>query len=152
MGYTVLGSFATVQVTSPTTVVDVLRISFRTTPSGVVASANVPYRNLVGFTSADADQAASIFIGPLADGIERLMGSGMVAGAVGTEDVDASGLLVDYVDVTVQYVSTNPNAPGPFQSVIRIPVFAFDEPSFFDALVLVPVQNAYAALEKLAGA
>lgn len=151
MGYTVLGSYATVQVTGPTTVVDVLRINFRTTPSGVVATANVPYRNLVGFTVADADQAASLFISPLADGIERMMGSGRVAGAVGSEDIDASGLLVDYVDATVEYDPADPARPGPFQSVIRIPVGAFDEPSFYAPLVGDKINAAYDALVQLAG-
>ncbi len=151
MGYVVLGSYATVQVTGPESVVDVLRISFRTTPSGVTATASVPYRNLVGFTTADADQAATVFIGPLSDGIERMMGIGRVAGATGSEDIDASGLLVDYIDATVEYDPQNAAQVGPFQSVVRIPVHAFDEPSFFDPLVLNKINEAYDALVRLAG-
>ena len=151
MGYTVLGSFATVQEVADNQLVDVLRINFRTTPSGVTASANVPYQDLVGFTVADADTAASIFIGPLADGIEQMMGTGEVAGAVGTQDVGASGQLVDYVDVTVQYVPNDPLRPGPFQSIIRIPVFAFETGAFFGPLVRDKVNAAYQALQHLAG-
>lgn len=151
MGYTVLGSYATVQVTGPTTVVDVLRVNFRTTPSGVVATANIPYRNVAGLTVADVDSAASVFIGPLADGIERMMGSGEVAGATGSEDIDASGLLVDYIDATVEYDPNDPARPGPFQAVVRIPVFAFDEPSFYDPLVGSKVNATYVALQRLAG-
>lgn len=151
MGYTVMGSFATVQVISPTQVVDVLRITFRTDPSGVVAFANVPYKNLVGFQVADADQAASVFIAPLADGIERAIGTGRVAGATGTEDIDASGLLIDYIDLTVQYDPGDPARPGPFQSIIRIPVFAFEGGAFFGPLVLDKINAAYDALVALAG-
>lgn len=151
MGYIVLGSFPTIQVTGPTSVVDVLRITFRTTPSNVVAFANVPYKNLVGFQVANAEQAASVFIGPLADGIERMMGSGEVAGAVGSEDIDASGLLVDYLDVTVEYNPNDPTRPGPFQSLVRVPVFAFDEPSFYGPLVGSVIDAAYQALRTLAG-
>lgn len=151
MGYTVLGSYATVQVTSPTTVVDVLRINFRTTPSGVVATANVPYKNIAGFTVADADQAASIFIGPLADGIEQAIGTGRVAGGTGSEDIDASGLLVDYIDLTVEFNPNDPTRPGPFQSVLRVPVFAFETGEFFGPLVRDKINAAYDALVKLAG-
>lgn len=151
MGYTVLGSYPTIQVISPTSVVDVLRITFRTDPSGVVAFANVPYKEVGGFTVADADQAASLFLAPLADGIETIMSTGWLAGASGTEDIDASGLLVDYIDCVVQYEPNDPLRPGPFQSIIRIPVFAFETGPFFDALVRNPVLAAYNALVKLAG-
>lgn len=149
--YSVLGSFSTIQVVSPTQVVDVLRITFRTVPSGVVAVANAPYRNVAGVTVADVDQAAAVFIGPLADGIERMMGSGIVAGAIAAEDVDASGLLIDYIDATVSYVPVSSAQPGPFQAVVRIPVFAFDEPSFYGPLVNDKLNAAYGALQHLAG-
>lgn len=148
--YTTLGSYATVQVTGPTTTVDVLRISFRTIPSGVVAVANVPYRNVGGFAVADVQTAANIFIGPLATGIERMMGSGMVAAAAGVEDTDASGLLVDYIDAVVEYVPQVAGQLGEFQSELRIPVHAFDEPSFYGPLVGDKLNAAYTALQQLA--
>jgi hypothetical protein len=151
MPFSVLGSFATIQVVSPTQVVDVLRITFRTIPSGVVAYANAPYKAILGVQPNDVQGIADVFIGPLADGIERMMGSGEVSGALGVEDTDASQLLVDYIDATVEYTSTDPAKPGPFQQVVRIPVFAFDEPSFYDALVGAKIDGAYQALRALAG-
>ena len=149
--FTVLGSYATVQVVSPTQVVDVLRITFRTLPSGVVAYANAPYKGIVGVKADDVDGIAQRFIAPLADGIER-MGSGQVGAAIAEEDTDASGLLVDYIAATVVYEPTDTTVPGPFTQVVRIPVFAFDEPSFYGPLVGSKINDAYQALKQLAAA
>lgn len=152
------GSFATVQVTGPASAVDVLHISFRTIPSGVNAAYNAPYRNLTTvdikgshITPAQVQAVADTFIAPLATGIERMMGSGMVAFAVGAEDTDASGLLIDYIDATVEFVPDNP-AQDSFSAVIRIPVGAFDEPSFYGPLVGDRISETYNALKTLAAA
>lgn len=148
--FTTVGSYATVQVTGPTTAVDVLRITFRTIPSAVVAQANAPYKSLVGIAPGDVEAVADRFIGPLAYGIERMMGLGYVAGAIAAEDTDASGLLVDYIDATVEYVPPTAGTDT-FTEIIRIPVFAFDEPSFFLPLVRDKLQAAYDGLVALAG-
>lgn len=149
--YTVLGSFATVQVTGPQSAVDVLRITARTIPSGVTFTANAPYRNIVGVRPGDVPGIANVFIEPLATGIERMMGIGIVASAVATEDTDASGLLIDYIDATVEYVP--PGATfSDFQQVVRIPTNAFDEPSFFGPLVASKLGAAYDGLKALAAA
>lgn len=147
--YTVIGSYATVQVTGPQSAVDVLRITFRTIPSGVVATANAPYRNIVGVRPDDVQGIADTFIAPLATGIERMMGTGIVVGAVATEDTDASGLLVDYIDATVGY-----DPPGAAQDslsqVVRLPTQAFDEPSFYGPLIGSKIGAAYDGLKALA--
>lgn len=145
----VIGSYATVQVTGPTTAVDVLRITARTAPSGIVFTANAPYRNLVGVQPGDVDGVANTFLVPLATGLERMMGSGMVAGATATEDVDANGLLVDYIDAVVAY---DPGTAGqePLTQVVRIPVHAFDEPSFYGPLIGSKIGAAYEGLKALA--
>lgn len=148
--YTVISSFATVQVIDPTTVVDVLRIGFRTIPSGIYGRANAPYKDVGGFKVADADQAASLFIGPLATGIERAVGTGRVSGMSAVEDTNASGLLVDYMDVTVFYSPNTPAQPLTFEAVVRIPVFAFEgEDAFFGPLVLDPINATYDGLVRL---
>ncbi len=147
----VIGSYATVKVFSPTQVVDVLMVTFRTSPSNVVAFASPPYDDIQGFTVANADQAASVFIAPLADGIERMMSTGQVAGASGSEDISRDGLLIEYIDAIVEYNPADPARPGPFQSSIRLQVFAFEDGNFFSSLVLAPIQAAYQALVQLAG-
>lgn len=147
--YTIMGSYATVQVTGPATAVDVLRITARTIPSGVVFTANAPYRNIVGVQPGDVAGIANVFIAPLADGIERMMGSGIVAGAVATEDTDASGLLIDYIDATVAYDPQNATQDV-FTQVVRIPTGAFDEPSFYGPLIGAKIGAAYEGLKALA--
>ncbi len=149
--FTVTGSFATVQVTGPQSAVDVLRITFRTIPSGVVATANAPYRNIVGVRPDDVQGIADTFIEPLATGIERMMGSGIVTGAVATEDTDPSGLLIDYIDATVEY-----DPPVAFSDsltqIVRLPTQAFDEPSFYGPLIGSKIGAAYDGLKALAAA
>lgn len=145
----VLGSVATVQVTGPQTAVDVLRITARTLPSGVVFTANAPYRNLVGVRPGDVDGVARTFLVPLATGIERMMGSGMVGVAMGVEDTNNAGLVIDYIDASVEYVP--PGAiTSDFQQIVRIPTHAFDEPSFYTALVGEKITAAYEGLKALA--
>lgn len=149
--FTTIGSYATVQVTGPTTAVDVLRITFRTIPSGVVATANAPYKNIVGVQPGDVAGIAGVFIEPLATGIERMMGSGIVSGAVAAEDTDNSGLLIDYIDATVEYDPPDASQ-GPFTQVVRIPTNAFDEPSFYGPLIGSKIGAAYEGLKALAAA
>lgn len=149
--FTVIGSYATVQVTGPQSAVDVLRITFRTIPSGVVATANAPYRNIVGVRPGDVEGIARVFIEPLATGIERMMGMGIVPVAMATEDTDANGLLVDYIDASVEYMPPGAVASD-FQQIVRIPTGAFDEPSFFNALVGEKIGQAYEGLKALASA
>lgn len=149
--FTPLGSFASVVVTGPTSTVDVLRISFQTIPSNIIAVINATYGPTTGFTQTNLDNAYNDFIEPTAEGIERVMTTGMVAGMVAVEDSDASGNIVDFMDVTVQYVPTG-TQPGPFQSVLRIPTQAFGvDSAFFGTVVLTPIENANAALQALAG-
>jgi hypothetical protein len=148
--YSVIGSYATVQITGPTTAVDVLRITFRTSPSGVIATANAPYKNIVGVRAGDVQGIADTFIAPLAEGIERMMGSGEVDSAVAAEDVDGSGLVIDYIDATVAYSKTGTSGAGAFTQVVRIPTGAFGEPSFYDPLVGSKINAAYLGLQSLA--
>lgn len=154
--YQYTGSYATVQVTGPASAVDVLRISFRTIPSGVNAVINAPYRNLATvtitgthITPAQVLAVADTFAAPIAAGIERMMGMGIVSSAVPAEDTDASGLLIDYIDATVEYLPTNLKQDS-FSATVRIPTNAFDEPSFFGPLVGTPIGAAYEALKALA--
>lgn len=149
--YTVLGSFPITIVTSPSTSVDGIRINFQTIPSEVVAYANVP--NTGGPTTAqlDAAQAAQLYIEPLALGIEEAMGTGRVASMYPTEVANAGGQYVDYMAVIVQYLSTNPRQPGPFQGEILISVFAFEAgDAFYGPLVRDRINAEYDQLVALA--
>lgn len=154
--YTFIGAYPTTQVTGPATSVDVLRITASTIPSGVVFEINAPYRGLVGINvsgkAIDAGQMRQVadrFAAPIAAGIERMMGMGIVAGAVATQDLNAAGLVIDYIEATVLYSPPDINKDE-FTVPVRIPTNAFDEPSFFGPLVATPIGAAYASLKALA--
>jgi hypothetical protein len=150
--YAVKGSYATIQVTSASQVVDVLRISFETIPSGVLAVASAPYRGNVGIQPGDVDGIAATYIEPIATGIERVMGTGRVASAAAFEDVNASGLVIDMLAVVVQYQPTGGAVAGPFQQQLDLPLHAFGlDPGFFNTLILAPINAAYDAMVALAG-
>lgn len=152
MGYSYLGSFSTVQVLAPDQIQDILRITFRTTPSGIVAYANAPVVSLQAGGVTDALTAAALFAGPLADGIERAMASGKVGGITAVQDTDKSGLLQDYLEVTVEYVHSDPTNPGVFDASIRIPAFAFSSEEFYGTAVGSQIDEVYNQLAALAGA
>lgn len=95
-GYTMQGSYSTVQVKSPTLVLPVQYCTVQTSPSGVIASFPVSEQD---FTGGYADQVLTDF----ASGIEYLMGLPHVIGATGSQTIDTVGLLADTVVFTVEY-------------------------------------------------
>jgi hypothetical protein len=95
--YSLIGSYATVQVITPTLNYDVVYCTIHTSPSGVIASLPVQKETFDGG-----------FSGPLltdyANNIELMMRqTGVVAGR-GEQTLEADGLLKDNVAFTVQYV------------------------------------------------
>jgi hypothetical protein len=94
--YSLVGSYSTVQVLSPTLVNPVVYCTIQTIPSGVVAS--VPVQQDV-FDSNQAGPELDNF----AVAIEQVMALGYVVAGVGEQTIDASGLLADNVVFTVQY-------------------------------------------------
>lgn len=98
--HSLLSSYATVQVLSPTVVNDVLYCTIQTQPSRVVASSPVQADI---FNAGRAGAALNWF----AHGIEEIMKLDHVIAGAGTQTIDTSGLLSDQVSFTVQYV-----APG----------------------------------------
>ena len=151
MGYTYLGSYSTVQVLAADKVQDILRITFRTTPSGVVAYANAPVASLQAGGVTSALTAADLFAGPMADGIARAIASGKVGGISAVQDIDKSGLLQDYLEVTVEYVSSDPVKPGTFDATVRIAAYLFTAEEFFGSAVQGPIDQVYGQLQALAG-
>jgi hypothetical protein len=90
---------STVQVLSPTQVIEVEYVPFVTKPSAVSAWRYVPI-------DAWTAEGASAWIEPLASAIEALISGGLASYAVMIEDVDpTTNLLTDYLEVTVSYAS-----------------------------------------------
>lgn len=98
--YVLIASESTVQVLSSTVVNAVVYCTIETSPSNVIAS--IPVQQDV----FDAGQAG-VELTNFADAIEQIMTNANVSSAVGSQQVDANGLLSDYVTFTVFY-----NAPG----------------------------------------
>lgn len=122
--YTLIGSYETVQVLSPTVINPVVYCSISTLPSGVIAS--IPVQRSV-FNSGEAGVELSNF----ADAIEQIMTDTRVISAVGEQLIDPSGLLADNVVFTVQYVSAN-TAPSGVTAEAVVPVGYLN---FTDALI-----------------
>lgn len=95
--YSLIGSYATVQVITPTFVYDVVYCTIQTNPSGVIASLPVQKETFDGG-----------FAGPLltdyGNNIELMMRQpGVIAGR-GEQTLQEDGLLRDNVTFTVRYV------------------------------------------------
>lgn len=95
-GYTLVGSYSTVQVLSPTLTNPVEYCTIQTTPSNVIASITV---------QEDVFQAgnAGVELQNFADAIENIMHHDAVIAGVGEQTLDANGLLADNVVFTVEY-------------------------------------------------
>jgi hypothetical protein len=114
--YTVVSQRRTVQVLSQTQVADVEEVGFITHPTGIYSQREVPIQ-------AWQTDGAGPWIGTLADAIEGLISGGLATGAVFVQDVDASGLIADFMDFTVSY--TPPGGIGlPMTSIVRVPINA----------------------------
>lgn len=115
--YQVVSQRETVQVLSQTQVLDVEEVGFVTKPHGIYAQREVPL-------AAWAAEGAGAWIEPLATAIEGLMQTSAATFATFVQDVDASGLLTDYLDVTVSYTPAG-GLGIPMTTVVRIPINAF---------------------------
>lgn len=95
--YSLIGSYATVQVLSPTLVYDVVYATITTHPSGVIASLPVQKETFDG-------GFAGTLLNDYANNIELMMRQPGVIAARGEQTLDESGLLADNVTFTVRYV------------------------------------------------
>jgi len=113
-----------VQVVSPTLVNNVVYCTIQTQPSGVIASMPVQQKLF--------DQgAAGTPLTNFAQAIEQIMARPDVTAAVGSQSIDASGLLVDSVVFTVEYIDPV-HAPNGATATAPVGVGRLD---FSDALI-----------------
>jgi len=104
-GYSIQGSYSTVQVLTPSLVNPIVYCTISTTPSGVIAS--IPVQQDV-FSSGGAGPELQSF----ADAIEQIMARADVVAGIGSQQLDHNGLLADFVTFTVQYVGPNTASSG----------------------------------------
>ena len=112
--YQIITERRTVHVLSQTQVVDSQEIGFNSLPSGTYCQVLVP-------VAAWKANGPAAWVQPLADAIEGLIPGSGATSATFTQDVDASGLLTDFLDFTVTYTPTG-GVGLPLSTVVRIPV------------------------------
>lgn len=95
--YTLLASEQTVRVLAPTVTSDVLYCTIMTHPSSSVVSLPIPV-DATGVANGNPELTA------YANAVEQIMARDEVVAAVGSQELDPSGLTTDYVIFTVQYV------------------------------------------------
>lgn len=95
--YTLLASESTIQVLAPTVTNEVLYCTIMTHPSSAVVSMPIPVE-ATGVASGNPELRA------YANAVEQIMARPEVIAAVGSQELDQSGLTSDYVIFTVQYV------------------------------------------------
>ena len=145
---TVGGGTREVQVLAANQVLDVQVQPFITSPTGIYAQFPIPYVDFVA-------QGVGAWLGPLADAIEGLISSTAAVGATFAQDVDASGLITDYLDFIVEYQPPGRLGP-PFQTTARVTLGSLisDLDPWFSALPKSPeniIGDVEAALIAAAG-
>jgi len=114
--YTNVTARRTVQVLGPTEVIDVEEVGFYTIPTNIYAQVEVPYQ-------AWLSEGPAAWVEPLATAIEGMISGGLATGGTFVQDVDASGLLTDYIEFTVTYTPTT-GLGLPFTTAVDVPVAA----------------------------
>jgi len=141
--YTSQGSRRDVQVTSPTTVLDVEIVSATTVPDGVYFEFPVP---LLSWQQIGEEA----FVEPVAEGINAVLGNPNVAGGYWSQDIDENGLIADTMNFTV-FIPTPQGRTGPFTTQIQVPVALLGaDPALRNAAVEPLIDAAVHALERTA--
>jgi len=112
--YSIQGSYSTVQVLTPSLVNPIQYVTIQTQPSGVIAA--IPVQKDI-FDAGQAGTELTIF----ADAIEQIMANPIVIAGIGSQQLDANGLLTDFVTFTVQYTGANA-APAGVTAEADVPV------------------------------
>lgn len=146
--YSLVSSYSTVQVLSSTLTQNVVYCTIKTNPSGVIASLPID-ADFFGQNEGGRELEA------FAEAIERVMALGYVIAGVGTQQLDQSNLLGDFVTFTVRY-PWPPTAGTSITTEADVPVtlLDFSDPTFGDELwteVQAITRAAYHSLEVAAG-
>lgn len=145
--YTLLTSSSSVQVLSPTLVQPIVDATIQTKPSGVI----------LDYWIDEATWKAGlgpILLENVAAGVEHIMASEPVTGAVGGQQLDPNGLLAQYVTFTVAYQVPGSNV-GPATLDVDVPIGDFGQDAIAGENVglqdaIAKIQAAYQQLVALA--
>jgi len=146
-GYSIQGSYATVQVLSPSLTNPIEYVTIQTSPSGVIASIAVD-REV--FEKGQAGPELTNF----SNAIEQIMARPEVIAGIGSQQLDPNGLLADYVTFTVQYVGPNTARSGvTAEADVPVGMLNFTDGQIGTALleqVLAIIATSYNALKAAA--
>lgn len=137
--YDVLSSEQVTVVRSAQSVMEMSRFGILTKPNGGTAYINIPVRNV---TEAQASQSLRSY----ALLIEAAFDLEGVVAARAEQDVDASGLLADYVVFTVEFDPPGDTLPGPYQREVRVLTRNLSADTAFAQYVAKPIAAALAFL------
>lgn len=145
--YDALATQTSIQVLSPTVVLDAIDTTLRTKPSGVIFD--------YWLAKADFDAGtAGTLLEQVAGGVEHIMSTEPVIGGYGTSQLDKTGLLAQFVTFTVAYTVPG-SISGPLTVDVDVPVTDFGQDAIAgenfglaDASALI--QAAYANLQAVA--
>jgi hypothetical protein len=140
--YRIVSELRTVQVLSQTQVSDVQQVGFIAYPSGTYCQTEIPW-------DAWVLEGPAAWVQPLAQAIEDLIAGSGATAATFVQDVDASGLIADFLDFTVSFTPTG-GTGIPLTTVVRIPVTWFGiDTSLATAAGMNPAVAIHDAYERL---
>lgn len=145
--YTLLSSYTTVQVLSPTLASEGLYCTIQSAPSGSIVQRFVPQ------ASFDSDQGRGL-LESLATAIEDVISGGTAISASGSQEVDDSGLLADVVVFVVEYTPPTPTV-GALTTTVSVPVNVLTADTSFGSFLtggtaLERIQSAHDKLAAMA--
>lgn len=147
--YNLVTTQSSIQVISPTTVLDIVVATIQTKPSGVIFD--------YWLAKADFDEAtAATILDAVAAGVEQIMSTQPVSAAVGSPQLDRSGLQAEIITFTVAYQTPGSVFP-PATIDVEVPASDFGQDTLDghnagleDATA--KIARAYARLKAAAGA
>lgn len=146
--YDLVTTQSSIQVISPTVVLDVVVATIKTKPHGVF---------LDYWIAKDAWDAgvAPTLLTAVADGVEHIMDTLPVSAAYGSTVLDPSGLLAELVTFTVAYQTPGSTFP-PATVDVEVPVSDFGQDTLGGVNaglddVTAKIKDAYAKLQAAAG-
>jgi hypothetical protein len=138
--YVAESSVADIMVLSPTQVIAVTRFGIRTIPSDVLVYVNVPAEQV-------SAQQARVTLEQWALSMESVMRLPNVIGARPEQDTDPSGLLADYMVVTIEVDDATGVSPGPFTDEVRFLSRYLSSTFGFKKYIADPIAKAVAGLD-----
>jgi hypothetical protein len=124
--FTVVAQRRTVQPLANGTVQDVVEITARALPSGVVFTRVIPFVRW-------AEQSVAEALAPIADNIDAIMAHYPIVSAAPYQEIDASGLVANGIEFTVTTEAQRGQPVPTMTTLVRVPMQQLFQGSSFGA-------------------